>query len=349
MANIFSSNRVSNTKRENPVSMPVIAFAEVAQVLLDSDDPAFNPPGNVNVGSIKARLLATERGRPVESLTWYSPLSMNDLQIPLLGEVVMLVLAPSRNIVKSKKSSLYYYTSLVSMVGNVTNNAIKGFSKPITQSDLTSYTGNQNNSSEDSLGTYIPETAISNLVAFEGDKIIQGRWGHAIRFTNTSEGANQSTFWNKDGTNGDPLVVISNGHKSEFPQPYLEAINDDDSTIVLSSAQSIDLITSNGIHQSLQAINQFSSGQIVLNSDRLVLNSKSDGVIISGANGVYITTPDWKTDFNELMDLLEIVVTELNDFMSGSKPASTGAGPTGPTPGASALASALQKLKELKQ
>ena len=113
--------------------------------------------------------------------------------------------------------------------------------------------------------------------------------------------------------------------------------------------QDFTLQTANPVHQSLQSINQYSAGQIILNSDRVVLNSKDDGVIISGNKGVYITTPDWKTDFNELMDLLEVVVTELNEFMAGTKPAPTGGGPTGPTPSASALASALQKLKELKQ
>ncbi len=348
MAKVFSPNR-STPSGANPVGVPNITYAEVAQVLLDASDDAFNPPGNVNIGSIKARLLDTERGKPVEDLTWYAPLNINDTYIPIIGEVVMLVQAPNRNIVRAKKSIEYYYLSVVSMMGNVTNNAIKGFSKPIKQSDLVSYTGNQESGTTDSLGDYIPELAKSNLIAFEGDKLIQGRWGHGIRFTNTSNGSSQPSFWNKDGNDGDPLIVISNGHASTYPDSYLESINDDASTIVLSSAQSIDLEVGNPVHQSLQSINQFSAGQLVLNSDRIVLNSKSDGVIITGKTGVYISTPNWKTDFNELMDVLEIVITELNDFMSGSKPAPTGGGPTGPTPSAGALASALQKLKQLKQ
>jgi len=348
MTKVFSSTKIP-TAGNSPVNLPIITYAEVVEVLLDPSNDAFNPPGNVNIGSIKARLLNSERGKASENLTWYAPLNINETHIPVIGEIVMLILAPSRNVIKSRKSDVYYYLSLVSTMGNATNNAVKGFSKPIKQSGLVSYTGNQNQGTDDALGEYIPDQPISNLVAFEGDKIIQGRWGHGIRFTNTCNGSSQSSFWNKDGIDGDPIIVISNGHKGEFPTPYLESINDDDSTIVLSSAQSIDLQTANPVHQSLQSINQYSAGQIILNSDRVVLNSKDDGVIISGNKGVYITTPDWKTDFNELMDLLEVVVTELNDFMAGTKPAPTGGGPTGPTPSASALASALQKLKELKQ
>ena len=348
MSRIFSSNRIATTGAA-PITHPPIAFAEVAQVLLDSDNESFNPPGNVNIGCIKARLLDTERGKPVEDLTWYSPLNINDTHIPILGEIVMLVYAPNRNIARSKRSFNYYYIGIVSTMGNATNNAIKGFSKPLGSNSLVSYTGNTNSAEVDSLGDYIPEMAKSNMIAFEGDKLIQGRWGHGIRFTHTSNGSSQSSFWNKDGNDGDPLIVISNGHDSEFPEPYLESINDDASTIVLSSAQSIDLSVSNKVHQSLQSINQYSAGQIILNSDRIVLSSKDDGVIIAGNKGVYITTPGWKTDFNELMDLLEVVVTELNDFMAGSKPAPTGGGPTGPTASTTALQSALKQLKQLKQ
>jgi DNA-binding cell septation regulator SpoVG len=341
MAKVFSSNRASITGA-SPINHPTITFAEVAQVLLDSDDPSFNPPGNINIGSIKARLLDTERGKASEDLTWYAPLNMNDIHVPVIGEVVMLVQAPNRNIVKSKKSVEYYYISIVSTMGNATNNAIKGFSKPIAQSNLVTYTGNQNTDKVDGLGDYIPEIAKSNLIAFEGDKLIQGRWGHGIRFTNTSNGSSKKTFWNKDGNDGDPLIVISNGHASEFPDPYLEAIDDDASTIVLSSAQSIDLSISDKVHPSLQSINQYSAGQIILNSDRVVLNSKADGVIIAGKTGVYITTPDWKTDFNELMDIFKELIAEMKSQAEGSSPFTTGVGPTGPNPASIAILTLLE-------
>ena len=350
MAKIFSSNRIPTTGA-NPVTQPTITFAEVAQVVLDSDDASFNPSGNVNIGCIKARLLDSERGKAVEDLTWYCPLNINDTHIPIIGEIVMLVQAPNRNIIKSVRSIEYYYISIVSTMGNTTNNAVKGFSKPVqTPSDLVTFTGNTTSPDSDSLGDYIPELAKSNMIAFEGDKIIQGRWGHGIRFTNTSNGSPQNSFWNKDGNDGDPLIVISNGHDSTYPDPYLESINDDASTIVLSSAQSIDLFMDNKIQTSLQPINEFSAGQIILNSDRVVLNSKSDNVIISGNSGVHISTPDWRTDFNEMMNIFKELLAEMKAQAEGSSPFVTGTGPTGPNSNSLKVLIDLEtRLKRLEQ
>ena len=348
MARVFSSQPTS-INNHTSVSLKQIVYAEVVEVLLDSDNESYNPPGNINVGSIKARLLETERGKDASLLTWYSPLNINNTDIPVVGEVVLLILAPNRGITRVKSSTDYYYMSIVSMFGNTTNNAVKGLSKSRPKSDLTNYTGNNSQETSPTLGEYIPDTVKSNLVAFEGDKIIQGRWGNSIRFTNTSNGSSQSTFWNGEGTDGDPLLIISNGHSGTFPEPHVESIDDDVSTIVMSSAQAIDMVISNKLNPTVQTINQYTDGQILLNSERLVLNAKSDSVIISARKNVAISTPEWKTDITEVMNLLEVVITEVNDFMSGSKPAANGAGPTGPTPGAGALAQALTKIKQLKQ
>ena len=341
MAKVFSS-QARSLNNNSPVTLAQIVYAEVVEVLLDSDNDSYNPPGNINIGSIKARLLETERGKDSSLLTWYSPLNINNTDIPVVGEIVLLILAPNRGIARSKNSTDYYYMSIVSMFGNTTLNAIKGFSKPIPKNSLTNYTGNTGQEGSPSIGEYIPELAKSNLVAFEGDKIIQGRWGNSIRFTNTSNGSPQSTFWNSNGVDGDPLLIISNGHSGTFPEPHIESIDDDTSTMIMSSAQSIDMTISNKLNPTVQPINQHSDGQIILNSERLVLNAKSDSVIISGKKTVAISTAKWKADFTELIDIFKELLAEMKSQAEGGSPFTTGVGPTGPNPASIAILTILE-------
>jgi len=349
MARVFSSQPTS-INNHTSVSLKQIVYAEVVEVLLDSDNESYNPPGNINVGSIKARLLETERGKDASLLTWYSPLNINNTDIPVVGEVVLLILAPNRGITRVKSSTDYYYMSIVSMFGNTTNNAVKGLSKSRPKSDLTNYTGNNSQETSPTLGEYIPDTVKSNLVAFEGDKIIQGRWGNSIRFTNTSNGSSQSTFWNGEGTDGDPLLIISNGHSGTFPDPHVESIDDDVSTMVMSSAQAIDMTIANKLNPIIQSINQYTDGQILLNSERLVLNAKSDSVIISAKKNVAISTEKWKADFTELMDIFKELLVEMKSQAEGNSPFTTGVGPTGPNPPSIAVLTLLEtRLGMLEQ
>ena len=54
-----------------------------------------------------------------------------------------------------------------------------------------------------------------------------------------------------------------------------------------------------------------------------------DTVVISGKKGVSISTPEWKADFTEMMDILKDLLLEMKAQADGSSPFVTGAGPTG--------------------
>ena len=57
-----------------------------------------------------------------------------------------------------------------------------------------------------------------------------------------------------------------------------------------------------------------------------------DNVVISGKKGVSISTPEWKADFTEMMDILKELLAEMKSQAEGSSPFVTGVGPTGPNP-----------------
>ena len=62
----------------------------------------------------------------------------------------------------------------------------------------------------------------------------------------------------------------------------------------------------------------YQNPQAVLNSDRVLINSKKDSVLISGEKGVYVSTPSWKADMDKMFTQLanlEAQVTALNNAL----------------------------------
>ena len=200
-----SSLGIAKTQLEGP--REVIIPVEVLEVMLSESHPEFKRL-SLMVGSIRGRRY------DIDSEKWYNPLDPSDLKIPLIGEAVLLVEAPNKGILSRKVSRSFCYISTVGLFGDISNNAAPGFVKPKDPSSSpTSFTGNMGGSSEEqTIGEYVPNIQIPPLIAFEGDRIIQGRWGSSIRFSNTSNGSEDFSFWNgAPVSDGDPITIISNG------------------------------------------------------------------------------------------------------------------------------------------
>ena len=132
-----------------------------------------------------------------------------------------------------------------------------------------------------------------------GDILYEGRWGNSIRLGSTVKSKSQfANPWSRSGVNGDPITIIRNGQSknaNEFgAEPIVENIKQDLSSIYLTSTQSLpyDLsglqanpyksYTIPGIPKPVSTP-QFISPQILLNSDRIVIDAQSNDVLI-GAN-----------------------------------------------------------------
>ena len=75
-----------------------------------------------------------------------------------------------------------------------------------------------------------------------------------------------------------------------------------------------------------------------------------DAVVISGKKGVSISTPEWKADFTEMMDILKGLLAEMKAQADGASPFVTGVGPTGPNPASQVVLLALEtRLGMLEQ
>jgi hypothetical protein len=92
------------------------------------------------------------------------------------------------------------------------------------------------------LGKYFKEKLQTQpLLPFEGDTIIEGRFGNSIRFGATAIEAPEKSAYSTKGETGDPITIIRNGALVEEEdngwEHTLENLNDDHSTIYLTSNQ----------------------------------------------------------------------------------------------------------------
>jgi hypothetical protein len=195
---------------------------------------------------------------------------------PVLGELVYLEDLPSPASQDTSTSSQKYYISIINLWGNQQQN-----SQPAQD--------------KDNLGiTFTENPNIKNLLPFEGDFIIQGRQGSAIRFSSTTKLYNNLNEWSSTGTEDSPITLITNGLSFTSQSYYVEQINNDSSSIYLTTTQKLPLQTNrngtlNPLTNPLNVPDYFNS-QIIMNSDRIVLNSKKDEVMIFATTNVEINT-----------------------------------------------------------
>jgi hypothetical protein len=145
-------------------------------------------------------------------------------------------------------------------------------------------------------GTFSERSNIHPLLSYAGDIIMEGRWGNSIRFGSTVKV--DSNNWSGNGENGEPITIIRNGQSPESSDegwiPVVEDINKDLSSVYLTSNQTIPLktnITSNPtLSTPPEAITAYSGSQVMLNSDRLVFNTKSDSILLNSQKTLSLTS-----------------------------------------------------------
>jgi hypothetical protein len=207
------------------------------------------------------------------------PLYSQYQYFPILGELVLLedLPSPTSQVTTGANQNQKYYISTINLWNNPQQNA-----QPVT-----------NNAS---LGvTFTENPNIRSLLSFEGDHIIQGRQGNAIRFGTTTKLFSKLNEWSSIGKDDDPITILSNGFSYDPNERFhVEKINEDKSSIYLTSAQKIPLKTSktgnlNNLTNPLNPPDYFSA-QVIINSDRVILNSKKDEVMIFAQTNIELNT-----------------------------------------------------------
>jgi hypothetical protein len=263
-----------------------IYAARVTRVILDENThpELFNKLGNWDsLGVIFYDDIKNPTPKFIEENTAY-PIYPHIKYFPLINEVVYIISLPSNSLYDDGSETKKYYFNPINIWNNPHNNAIPD---NIFGTDL----------KEVKLGDYFKEREnVRGLRSYEGDLIFEGRWGNSIRFGSTSK----NNEWSESGENGDPITILRNGQspniKGDNWVPINEIINEDLSGLYLTSYQKIPIKLSSEVYNSYDnapiKANQYNKPQNILTSDRIIINSKKDHILLSSNKSVNINTQE---------------------------------------------------------
>ncbi len=329
--------------------MSAIQTGTIQQINLKDDD--------VNkVYSIKA-LLDTSANTLVEVF----PIDTNIKRIPILGEQIIVLNSKTADSNSKSAQKRKYYSHIIPVQSNVHNNSLPTANSTNSTTSGGDYgdtsAGNPNTSGGESdadLGDgFVERTDVGSLQPFLGDVLIEGRFGHSLRFgySPTEADTTEDPSW-ESSTVEDPITILSNGRKSggSYNKFIIESADDDLSSIYLTSSQKISLKTSQtNLGMGVDVQSKFDKPSVIITSDRILLDSKSDYVILSGAKDIINATPAWAMEMDKMFTILEGLIQQVADLTAGTATFATGVGPTGPATNVADVQKLLTDLKMMAQ
>lgn len=322
MSHKFGFPAMTNTALGNKPSAPSLpsskggkVLVRILDIILDENHPNYNPNvGLIQIGQITAEAVSVNsvvRTRVYVAIPAYP----DKKNLPLINEYVYVyqIIGPN-----SIGGSWVYDPQPISLFGILSPNSnpypSSTFnSTPSSQqvdyskveSGATNIVDNQpteldlNSKTNPSQATFVEKGNIHPLMPFAGDVIYEGRWGNSIRLGSTAKSKSKYVNnWSTAGNNGDPIMVIRNGqnpNSGDFgAEPITENLNKDLSSIYLTSYQRLpfSIANENFVSYTTPPITPatYASPQVILNSDRIVLNAKSDSVLISGQTSIGLSS-----------------------------------------------------------
>ena len=295
----------------NIVIPPQIIAARVTKIILSIDD--FENEDEKNFyGAYDAlgMVFYTPVKNPSSTSTFQDkstayPLFPNLKNYPLLNEIVYIIPLPGKNILEDTNDIDNYYFSPMNLYQNVHQNGIPNnlvqqltpnsqnkTNQEVEAGSINKTTGEE---AELNLGKTFTERPIKDLQMFEGDVSLQGRWGNSLRFGSTVK--SPLNDWSESGENGDAITIIRNGQQEndeEAWKPISENINEDKSSIYLTTSQKIPIEVASNSYNSYENAptlpNEYIEDQVILNSGRLLFNSKSDSILLSSNQSINLNS-----------------------------------------------------------
>ena len=295
-----------------------VIFARVTDIVLNDKHPQFNVVGQWNgIGAIFYEIV-NALGQ-TSGNNFALPYNAQLKTYPLVNEIVLLVNSPNNQQGGLSSNSSYFYMSPLAIWNHPHHDAYpstvsSGASLQQNRDYKSNGEGNvrrvEDNSTEINLNyqnfpnpsqdTFVEETDIHPLLPFAGDSLLEGRFGQSLRFGHTtlSQKSEIENNWSSTGKNTDPITILRNGQPTNVSDrgwiPITENIKNDLSSIYLTSYQKIPFSIANedfvSYTTSPTTPSQFTNPQIILNSDRIILNAKTDSVLISGEKSVGISS-----------------------------------------------------------
>ncbi len=255
----------------------VLAYDKTYQYISSGSDSTVN-----ELFALKVRSCSTYYNN--ESFI-VKPSNINLKQIPLVGEFVLIYKTINQQSSAINKRDQWYYVTSVDLHSSINENMLPGVSEVMSQEQIDStkpgYTFNQK--------------SISPIQPYEGDFLLEGRWGNSIRFGSTVDYAKGKYTvpgtWN--GTiSGDPIIVLSNGRDNKPNKQFVvEDIVLDNASLYLTSTQSFPKFKLNNNLKIGQSSTSYNKPQFLGVADRIILSAKTDIVALDSQKGVELLAP----------------------------------------------------------
>jgi hypothetical protein len=248
---------------------------------------------------------------------------------PLINEYVLLIKIPNNQTGTLSSTTSYFYLNPVNIWNHPHHDAYPNpITQTLNSSeDTNDYSvstefsgsvrrvGNDdeyfpdselNSKKNDSQFTFIEKANIHPLMPFMGDVLLEGRHGQSLRFGSTARAPQSAPSvaidnnWSITGSNGDPITIIRNGQPTDSTDegwvPVTEDLNRDLSSIYLTSTQQLNQFTlANNIFNSYgnskpTTPSQYTSPQILINSNNIVINSKQDNIFLNSKSSISLSS-----------------------------------------------------------
>ena len=221
------------------------------------------------------------------------PLNSNLKQIPVEGEYVLI----------QRFFGEYYYTPQVNLFNHPNNSSYQGFStrflnrnKSIVndetiEKDNTGIVENKPANQVRTLGdNFLSNFNFRQVIPEEGNVILNGRFGNSIRLgSNIKNGLQDSPNIKlragqlQDTTNFGEENLLEDLNSKPISAGVEENINSDGSSMWMTTDETVSLtpatLEDTNIYPTEVAPAEFGGKQIILNSGRLIFNSKEDGIL----------------------------------------------------------------------
>lgn len=172
--------------------------------------------------------------------------------LPLINEIVFILIGPTEELNDRADRQQQFYFPAFDIWNHVNHGAFPNMDEYLQYLNETinipSYGGEAVTGSLPLGYTFVEKPSIKNLKPFEGDTILQARFGQSIRFGSTNI-LTRETTWSDIGNQGDPITIIQNSQGNRVSKdpflPIVEDINKDGSAIYMTSTQKINLVDIN--------------------------------------------------------------------------------------------------------
>lgn len=205
---------------------------------------------DVDPGKIRVRLMGLSKEVNDDDISIEAyPSDINQLKYPLPGEIVLVVQGVRNLFANNKVIAAYYYITTLTSNQSITFNSdpFIGQTIPANQADkiiTPEYIHRfeaKLNSGDSFIQAGTENVTVkekSPLKPYEGDMILQGRFGSTIRLGSTSANKNDNQWSEKGGAPGNPITIIS-ANRAPGRTLVTEDVNKNDSTVYIATSQTV--------------------------------------------------------------------------------------------------------------